>query len=99
MAWGQDFVLIDSKNIKTATWTRDRPYLVSNQAIVDSDQTLTIEAGTSVYFHKNTGLMVKGTLNVLGTYEEPVGFQEIALNRLTAKFQTNGTGSSLLWKS
>ena len=75
MAWGQDFVLIDSKNIKTATWTRDRPYLVSNQAIVGSDQTLTIEAGTSVYFHKNTGLMVKGTLNVLGTYEEPVGFQ------------------------
>jgi len=74
-AWGQDFVMINTNSIKSATWTNDRPYLVYNEAVVDSGQTLTIEAGTSVYFHKNAGLMVKGTLNVLGTFEEPVEFK------------------------
>ncbi len=75
MAWGQDFVLVKSDLIKTATWTKDRPYLVYNEVLVDSNQTLTIEPGAMIYFHKNAGLMVKGTLKVLGTPEEPVEFK------------------------
>ena len=74
-AWGQDFVLINTPKIKSAVWTKDRPYLVYNEAVVDSNQTLTIEAGTAVYFHKNAGLMVKGTLIVSGTVDEPVEFK------------------------
>ena len=74
-AWGQDFVLVNAGKIKTSVWTKDRPYLVYNEAVVDSDQILTMEAGTSVYFHKNAGLMVKGTLKVLGTFEDPVVFK------------------------
>ncbi len=74
-AWGQDFVLINSTTIRTSTWTKDRPYLVYDEAVVDSGQTLTIEAGTSVYFHKNTGLLIKGKLNVMGTFDEPVEFK------------------------
>jgi hypothetical protein len=75
MAWGQDFILIKSDIIKTATWNKDRPYLVYNEALVDSQQILTIEPGTMVYFHKNAGLKVKGTLKVNGTFEEPVEFK------------------------
>jgi hypothetical protein len=75
MAWGQDFVLIKSDNIKTSIWTKDRPYLVYNEALIDSGQTLTIESGTTVYFHKNAGLKAKGTLKVLGTFEDPVQFR------------------------
>ncbi len=75
IAWGQDFVMVKSDPIKTAVWTNDRPYLVYNEAIVDSGQTLTIEAGTTVYFHKNAGLIVKGTLKVAGTFTEPVEFK------------------------
>jgi len=74
MAWGQDFVLIKSEHINTSVWNKDRPYLVYNEALVDSGQTLTIESGTTVYFHKNAGLKVKGTLKVLGTFDEPVQF-------------------------
>ena len=75
MAWGQDFVMIKSDPIKTSVWHNDRPYLVYNEALVDSGQTLIIEAGTTVYFHKNSGLKVKGTLKVMGTFEEPVEFR------------------------
>jgi len=75
MAWGQDFVLIKSDHIKTSVWTKDRPYLVYNEALIDSGQTLTIESGTTVYFHKNAGLKASGTLKVLGTFQEPVQFK------------------------
>jgi hypothetical protein len=75
MAWGQDFVLIKSDILKTSTWNNDRPYLVYNEALVDSGQTLNIEPGTTVYFHKNAGLKVKGTLKVNGTFEDPVEFR------------------------
>lgn len=74
-AWGQDYVMVNSDISKDAVWTNDRPYLVYNEATVDSGQTLTIEAGTTVYFHKNAGLMVKGTLVVNGTFEQPVEFK------------------------
>jgi len=75
MAWGQDFVMIKSDILKTTVWNKERPYLVYNEALVDSNQTLTIEPGTIVYFHKNAGLMVKGTLKVDGTLDEPVEFK------------------------
>ena len=75
MAWGQDFILIKSDHIRTAVWSNERPYLLYSQALVDSGQTLTIEPGTTIYFHKNAGLKVKGTLKVLGTFEEPVEFK------------------------
>jgi len=75
MAWGQDFIMIKSDPIKTSVWHKDRPYLIYSEALVDSNQTLTIEAGTTIYFHKNAGLKVKGTLKVLGTNEEPVEFK------------------------
>ncbi len=75
IAWGQDFIMVKSDPIKTSVWSNDRPYLVYNEAIVDSGQTLTIEAGTTVYFHKNAGLIVKGTLKVEGSFSEPVEFE------------------------
>ena len=75
VAWGQDFVMINSNISKDAVWNNNRPYLVYNEATVDSGRTLTIEAGTSVYFHKNAGLIVKGTLIVNGTFEDPVEFK------------------------
>ena len=75
MAWGQDFVMVKSEHIQTSTWSKERPYLVYNETLVDSGQTLTIEKGTTIYFHKNAGLKVKGTLKVEGTIEEPVEFR------------------------
>jgi len=75
LAWGQDFVMVKSEHIKTSVWNNERPYLVYTDAIVDSGQTLSIEPGATIYFHKNAGLGVKGTLKVLGTFAEPVEFK------------------------
>jgi hypothetical protein len=75
IAWGQDFNLIRSQVIKTSTWTKEKPYLVYNYAYVDSGEVLTIEPGTTVFFHGKSGLYVKGTLDVKGTHEEPVEFK------------------------
>lgn len=75
MAWGQDFELIKSDHIKNSIWDSQKPYLVYNEATVDSGETLIIKEGTTIYFHKNAGLNVKGTLKVFGTKDEPVEFR------------------------
>ncbi len=75
LAWGQNFKLIKSEVINTSRWTSEMPYLVHNYAYVDSGAVLTIEAGTTVHFHRNSGLFIKGTLLVKGTPEKPVVFK------------------------
>ena len=74
-AWGQDFHLIRSQRIPTTTWTSEKPYLVYHQALVDSGAVLTIEPGTRIYFHRNAGLYVRGTVKAKGTFENPIIFQ------------------------
>jgi hypothetical protein len=74
VAYGQDFKLIKGQNIKTTTWTSEKPYLVYGYAQVDSSATLTIEPGTRIYFHKRAGLFVKGNIIAEGSYESPIMF-------------------------
>jgi hypothetical protein len=74
IAFGQDVNLVNGQHLKTRKWTNDKPYLVYNSMMVDSLQTLTIEPGTRIYFHKRSSMLVLGTLLVKGTLEEPVSF-------------------------
>jgi len=59
------------------TWTKERPYVVYGWAVIDSASSLTIEPGTKVYFHHNSGLWAYrySELNVNGNKEEPVLFR------------------------
>jgi len=59
------------------TWTKAKPIVVYGYAVVDSTGSLTIEAGTEVYFHSKSGLWIYkgGKLTVNGTLAEPVSFQ------------------------
>jgi hypothetical protein len=75
VAWGQDVHLINGEIIETATWFNDKPYLVINSMLVDTNQVLTIEEGVRVHFHRNSRLYVAGTLIVNGTLDNPVTFQ------------------------
>jgi hypothetical protein len=70
------YKIIAGENIDT-TWTKDKPIVVYGYAVVDSTGSLTIEAGTEIYFHSNSGLWIYkgGQLKVLGTKAEPVTFQ------------------------
>lgn len=75
MAFGQDVHLYNDSIIEDAHWVNDRPYLIYNSVLVDSAYTLTIDPGTRIYFHNNSSLMVRGTLHINGTVDEPVIMQ------------------------
>lgn len=79
ISWGQDVNLIngDENGIIQGTqyWTNNKPYLIYNSMLVDTNSTLTIEPGTKLHFHKNSRLYVLGTLVADGTFEEPIIFQ------------------------
>ena len=74
IAYGQDFKLVKGETIGTTTWTAEKPYLVYDYAYVDSMSVLTIEPGTKIYFHKGSGLYVRGTINANGNYQSPIYF-------------------------
>lgn len=55
-------------------WTSTKPYVVYGYALVPNDKTLNVGAGTKVYFHADSGIIVdkQATLNVngeLSTYD------------------------------
>jgi len=75
LAWGQDVHFINGEIISTSTWTNDKPYLVYNSMLVDTNQILTIEAGTKIHFHRSSRMYVAGTLDINGTINEPVILQ------------------------
>ncbi len=74
LAFGQDVHLLNGQHIQTEHWINDKPYLIYNSALVDSLNTLTIDPGCRIHFHKNSSLFVNGTLKANGTFEEPILF-------------------------
>jgi len=82
VAWGQDVHLINGEIIETATWINDKPYLVINSMLVDTNQVLTIDEGVRIHFHRNSRLYVAGTIIVNGTLDNPVTFQGDRLEQL-----------------
>ena len=75
VAWGQDIVLVKDQITESTTWTAEKPYLVYSNAKVDTGAVLTIDPGAKIYFHRGTGLYVKGRVVANGTLEQPVIFQ------------------------
>jgi hypothetical protein len=61
----------------TVTWNNDKPHVIYGWLVVDSTQTLIINAGVKVHFHQNAGLWVYtgGTLKVKGALNNEVIFQ------------------------
>ncbi|GAF04336.1 hypothetical protein [Saccharicrinis fermentans] len=74
VAYGQNVELLTQENIKTTTFTADKPYLIYDYLVVDSLETLTIEPGSRLYFHNDARLVIFGSMSVNGTPEEPVHF-------------------------
>ena len=73
--WGQD-AYFHYKDLNEGTWPNDKPHVIFGYAAVDSAKSLTIQAGTSVYMHKNAILYIyKGTLNIDGAKGQEVTFQ------------------------
>jgi hypothetical protein len=80
-AWGQD-AYFHVNEIVEGNWTNDKPHVIYGLAAVgypsiDSNLSLTIEAGTKVYGHANASLYIyKSSLIVNGELNNPVLFQQ-----------------------
>jgi len=75
ISYGQDVTLINGQYISNDTiWTAIKPVLIYNSALIDSLVTVTVEAGTKVYFHRGSSLFVKGSLIVNGAQDNMVTF-------------------------
>lgn len=76
VVWGQDAYFHRKEIISESVWKNDKPHVIYNYAAVDSAKTLTIEAGTKIYMHKDAILYVyKGELNIDGTKDKKVEIQ------------------------
>lgn len=79
VSWGQDVNLINGEENGiiqgTQYWTNNKPYLIYNSMLIDTNSTLTIAPGTKLHFHKNSRLYVLGTIIADGTFEQPIIFQ------------------------
>lgn len=88
VAWGQDAIYYRADTViaglpplkiirKNETWTNIKPIVIYGYVVVDSLYTLTVQAGTKVYFHGSSGLWIFKDAQILvnGTKENPVVFQ------------------------
>lgn len=75
ISWGQDVNIMNGEIVGTQNWNSDKPYLIYNSMLVDTNSILTIDPGTMIYFHKNSRLYVAGTIKADGTFDSPIVFQ------------------------
>ena len=75
VAVGWEVYLIKGLIIKSDTsWNSDKPVLIWNYVIVDSNATLNINAGTQVFLHRFAGIHVLGSIKVNGLSDCTVVF-------------------------
>src|SRR5664279_904753 len=66
-AWGQNAHFLKNAEITSDTvWANDLPIVIYGGLHVDSNATLTIQAGTHIYLHADAPVFVDGSLNLLG---------------------------------
>lgn len=75
IAFGQDVHKYNRAIIGTETFLSDKPYLIYDYLLVDTNSILTIEPGAQLHFHRDARLAVAGTLIANGTYESPIIFE------------------------
>ena len=74
-AYGQNANVIKDSELKENTiWTNTLPYIIYNSITVGENSILTIEKGAQIYFHKDSRMLVAGTLVVNGELNNPVNF-------------------------
>lgn len=79
-SYGQDAIFYkDSLLDCNITWTAEKPIVIIESVGIPEDCKLTIEAGTKIYLDNASSILVFGTLEVNGTFENPVTFSGIRL--------------------
>lgn len=82
-AFGQNAVYLHKTLINTNTiFTKGKPYIVYDYAIIDENVTLNVQPGAKIYFHKDAKLFVSGTLQANGTLTDSITFCSDRLERI-----------------
>jgi len=89
LAFGQNVHLLNDSVIDSQTWTNDKPYVIFNSMALNENEVLNIQAGTKIYSHRDSRIIILGTLNVNGTFDAPVTFDADRLNGHSSIFFDN----------
>ena len=82
-AFGQDVRIIHGETFTAdTTLTAELPYLIFDSIMVAPGTTLTIEPGTTLYFHNDAWMGVRGTCVCNGTLEENIVFRGDRTDRI-----------------
>ncbi len=85
-AFGQDVIKLHALVLqKDSTFAAKRPYQVLDSLVVAAGKTLTLEAGTRLYFHPNASLIVHGTLIAKGQLGNEVMLRGDRLGNMFSK--------------
>ena len=83
LAYGQNAVYLNNTIINTnTTFTKDKPYIIYNNVIVNQNITLKLNPGTKLFFHKDAKLFVSGSLQANGTLADSITFTSDRLERI-----------------
>ncbi len=83
IAYGQNAVYLNNSEIaRDEEFKKGKPYIIYNNLTIKKGFTLNIEAGTRLYFHKNSKLIVKGSLKAAGLYKDSITFASDRLERI-----------------
>jgi hypothetical protein len=81
IAVAQNVTSFRDVTISTQNWSNEKPYLIFGTLTVDSGNTLTIDGGARIYFHRNAKMIVNGRLIVNGSWQYPVNFKSDRLEK------------------
>ena len=86
-AIGQDVIWwkTGKKITQDTTLTAEKPILVYDSIVVDTNVVLNIEKNVRLYFHKGAGMKVYGSINAQGTMEEPIIFRGDRFDNILTK--------------
>lgn len=99
-AYGQNAHFLNEKTInQDAVWDDAMPYVIYKSVLVNENVQLTIKQGARIYFHKDSKLLVAGTLLVQGLPSDTVTFCSDRLEHLYREESGQWTGVHFLQTS
>lgn len=82
VAYGRDVVFMNAVTVNSDSVIKRGHYVVYESLVVAQGATLTIEAGTTLYFHDEVPLVVHGTLTAVGAKDAPIVFRGDRTDRI-----------------
>ncbi len=104
-AYGQDVYLYKGgvTITKDSILTANRPYLIYDSLVIAKEVSLNIEKGATFYMHDKASLIVHGSMNALGTLDEPITFRgdrlDYILNDILPYDRTPGQWGGITFKA